>query len=281
MGTKWRQMRHLRWSISIRGTAATRGGRLVRQRNHFSILCGRTGTCNDWAIVFGNFSCDANSQEIKIEVELTANHQGHFEVYLCPNNNPLVEADQDCFDRYPLQVVGQEDHLYIIPIDSEKKGTFRCVRVTGRGEPYATNPFSNGIFLRFHRYSVQLPPYVTCTQCVLQWTYYTANMWGKCDNGTESVGCGKPGKIDFHRNRDGASGRNGKLIFVFSSLVCRCRNIPKLCWCGDNIEHRWHSTVVHWQKQSVPVVLQRCTCARRRQCISVGCAVSESNANYN
>lgn len=44
------------------------------------------------------------------------------------------------------------------------------------------------------RYNVQLPPYVTCTQCVIQWTYYTANMWGKCDNGTESVGCGKPGK---------------------------------------------------------------------------------------
>lgn len=67
----------------------------------------------------------AIQQEIKIEIELTANHQGHFEVYLCPNNNPLVEADQDCFDRYPLQVVGQEDHLYIIPSDSEKKGTFR------------------------------------------------------------------------------------------------------------------------------------------------------------
>lgn len=76
-------------------------------------------------ICFANFSFDAIQQEIKIEIELTANHQGHFEVYLCPNNNPLVEADQDCFDRYPLQVVGQEDHLYIIPSDSEKKGTFR------------------------------------------------------------------------------------------------------------------------------------------------------------
>lgn len=133
-------------------------------------------------------------QEIKIEIELTANHQGHFEVYLCPNNNPLVEADQDCFDRYPLQVVGQDDHLYIIPSDSEKKGTFRY------GEERQTNydAFVDvnslmGIF-HFYRYSVQLPPYVTCTQCVLQWTYYTANMWGKCDNGTESVGCGKPGK---------------------------------------------------------------------------------------
>lgn len=47
-----------------------------------------------------------------------------------------------------------------------------------------------------HSYRVRLPPYVTCTQCVLQWTYYTGNMWGKCGNGTEAVGCGKPGKIN-------------------------------------------------------------------------------------
>jgi hypothetical protein len=23
-----------------------------------------------------------------------------------------------------------------------------------------------------------------------QWTYYTGNTWGKCDNGTEGMGCG-------------------------------------------------------------------------------------------
>lgn len=38
-------------------------------------------------------------QEIDVEVELTANHWGRFEMFLCPNNNPRYEATQGCFDR--------------------------------------------------------------------------------------------------------------------------------------------------------------------------------------
>ncbi|XP_001602613.1 uncharacterized protein LOC100118714 [Nasonia vitripennis] len=105
-------------------------------------------------------------QEIDVEVELTSNHQGYFEMYVCPNNNPAKEASQDCFDRYPLYLSGTKDVRFVIPSDSEKKAIFR--------------------------YKVTLPPYLTCSQCVLQWTYYTGNMWGTCDNGTEAVGCGKP-----------------------------------------------------------------------------------------
>ncbi|KOB74812.1 putative chitin binding domain protein [Operophtera brumata] len=48
-----------------------------------------------------------------------------------------------------------------------------------------------GTFKEIFRYRVRLPPYITCTQCVLQWTYYTGNMWGICSNGTEAVGCGR------------------------------------------------------------------------------------------
>lgn len=92
---------------------------------------------------------------------------GYFKLSLCPNNNPSVEADQKCFDRYPLQVEGADDDKYVIETD-DKKGIFK--------------------------YRVTLPPYVTCTQCILQWTYYTGNQWGICDNGTELIGCGKPGK---------------------------------------------------------------------------------------
>ncbi|XP_037030181.1 uncharacterized protein LOC119070009 isoform X2 [Bradysia coprophila] len=105
-------------------------------------------------------------QEIDVEVELTANHYGRFEMFLCPNNNPALEATQECFDRYPLTLSGSREHRFYIPSETKKKGTFN--------------------------YRVRLPPYVTCTQCVLQWTYYTGNMWGKCANGTEAVGCGKP-----------------------------------------------------------------------------------------
>ncbi|KAL9882632.1 uncharacterized protein ACN427_010358 isoform 3-T4 [Glossina fuscipes fuscipes] len=104
-------------------------------------------------------------QEIEVEVELTANHYGRFEMYLCPNNNPRKEATQDCFNRFPLYISGSREYRYLIPRDAKKKDIFR--------------------------YKVRLPAYVTCTQCVLQWTYYTANMWGTCSNGTEAVGCGK------------------------------------------------------------------------------------------
>jgi hypothetical protein len=108
----------------------------------------------------------AMGQEIDVEVELTANHYGRFELYLCPNNNPRVEATQECFDKYPLYLSGTKDVSYFIPHDSEKQGVFT--------------------------YQVRLPRGVTCTQCVIQWTYYTGNMWGRCDNGTEAVGCGRP-----------------------------------------------------------------------------------------
>lgn len=76
-------------------------------------------------------------------MELTANHQGYFEISLCPNNNPYVEADQECFDKYLLKVEDAEDNKYFIPNEAGKKGTFK--------------------------YRVELPPFVTCTQCVLQW----------------------------------------------------------------------------------------------------------------
>jgi hypothetical protein len=103
-------------------------------------------------------------QEIEVEIELTANHLGRFEMYLCPNNNRFQEATQECFDRYPLIVTSVGGVSYEIPTESKKQEMFS--------------------------YRVRLPPGVTCSQCVIQWTYYTGNMWGKCSNGTEAVGCG-------------------------------------------------------------------------------------------
>jgi hypothetical protein len=104
-------------------------------------------------------------QEIEVEIELTANHYGRFEMFLCPNNNPRYEATQECFDRYPLLVSDTRSVRFLIPNEAEKQGKFI--------------------------YNVKLPKGVTCSQCVIQWTYYTGNMWGLCSNGTEAVGCGK------------------------------------------------------------------------------------------
>lgn len=80
-------------------------------------------------------------------------------MYLCPNNNRFQEATQECFDRYPLLVTNTKSVRYSIPNESKKQETFT--------------------------YKVKLPVGVTCSQCVIQWTYYTGNMWGTCKNGTE------------------------------------------------------------------------------------------------
>ena len=42
-------------------------------------------------------------QIIDIEVELTANHKGYFELKLCPmSGDPTVAERQDCFNKYVL-----------------------------------------------------------------------------------------------------------------------------------------------------------------------------------
>ncbi len=42
-------------------------------------------------------------QIIDIEVELTANHKGYFELRLCPlSGDPTVAERQDCFNKYVL-----------------------------------------------------------------------------------------------------------------------------------------------------------------------------------
>ncbi|XP_065155631.1 uncharacterized protein [Atheta coriaria] len=105
-------------------------------------------------------------QSVDIEIELTANHYGRFEIFLCPNNNAAQEATTECLQRYPLYIAGTKEVAFRIPVDGKKKAIFR--------------------------YNVQLPPYVTCTQCVLQWSYYTGNQWGDCGNGTTAEGCGEP-----------------------------------------------------------------------------------------
>ena len=88
---------------------------------------------------------------IDIEVELTTNHWGWFELKICPVNDKLALETSKCMDKYPLYLVGdQASTKYYIPKDSKKKDIFR--------------------------YKVQLPHNLVCSQCVMQWTYRT----GKC-----------------------------------------------------------------------------------------------------
>ena len=87
---------------------------------------------------------------MKVRIELTANHMGHFEFRLCPQNNPLVPASQTCLDRYLLQ------------------------QINGEGGEFYPGP-GNRVFQVW----LQLPANLTCTQCVFQWRYFAANNWGE------------------------------------------------------------------------------------------------------
>ncbi|XP_047478848.1 uncharacterized protein LOC125031895 [Penaeus chinensis] len=100
-------------------------------------------------------------QTITVRVDITSNHRGHFEFRICPNNNPSVEASQTCLNAHPL-------------FKADGSG-FEHKISTNNGE---------------HAVQLQLPPGLTCTQCVMQWRYVAGNNWGYCEDGTGAVGCG-------------------------------------------------------------------------------------------
>ncbi|XP_040569454.1 uncharacterized protein [Lepeophtheirus salmonis] len=98
---------------------------------------------------------------IPIIVDLSANHRGHFIFKICPNNNIFEDPSQSCLDKYPLKT-GPATLRYKV-----KEGLY-------------------GLILLY----VRLPSRLSCTQCILQWTYVGGNNWGVCSNGTSGMGCG-------------------------------------------------------------------------------------------
>ncbi|KAL5009885.1 hypothetical protein ScPMuIL_012190 [Solemya velum] len=96
---------------------------------------------------------------IGIKVDVTANHLGFFEYRLCEHNNTKTRFSQDCLDENLLREAG-----------------------TGNTQ------FSIGTTIGVVKHTVNLPPTLTCTQCVLQWRYHTGNSWG-CGSSC-CVGCG-------------------------------------------------------------------------------------------
>lgn len=68
---------------------------------------------------------------------------------------------EDCFAQYPLKTIsGNLNH----DLGSTETG--------------------------YYNVTLQLPSSLTCTHCVLQWTYNVGNSWGYCDDGTGRLGCG-------------------------------------------------------------------------------------------
>jgi len=97
---------------------------------------------------------------VPVTVQLTANHMGYFVFRLCPNNNPSRDPDQTCFENHVLPTTKGEIEHYV---------------ASGTG---------------FHTVELVLPQGLTCTQCILQWTYTAGNSWGRDPDGTSCVGCG-------------------------------------------------------------------------------------------
>ena len=103
-----------------------------------------------------------SGQEVEIEVELTVYHKGYFQFRLCPHNRKDRPVAQTCLDKH------------LLSLDS------------GGYNYYPTPPENEG------RYNIKyrLPDDLSCELCVLQWRYVAGNNWGKCNNGTEGIGCG-------------------------------------------------------------------------------------------
>lgn len=106
-------------------------------------------------------------QVIDVEVDVTTNHNGTFELRLCQNNDPAKTITQECFDKNPLPIVDSNDP-------------------SSKSYSYTLPPGPPGTFT----YKVRLPSDVTCTYCVIQWWWQVGNTWGDCPDGTSKVGCG-------------------------------------------------------------------------------------------
>ncbi|KAG7160094.1 putative Lytic polysaccharide mono-oxygenase, cellulose-degrading-containing protein 2 [Homarus americanus] len=87
---------------------------------------------------------------LTVTVHLTANHMGWFEFRLCPNNDPTQYVKQSCLNKHVLRLLDYP------------------------GTRYHLKHSQTGLF----RIRLQLPPGLTCTQCVVQWHYTTATSPG-------------------------------------------------------------------------------------------------------
>ncbi|ESO95783.1 hypothetical protein LOTGIDRAFT_116739 [Lottia gigantea] len=90
---------------------------------------------------------------IDIKVEITANHLGYFQFKLCPNNDIGCAVEQSCLDTHILMI--------------------KDLNGVEHGEKYTIKGNMKDVYLK-----LRLPEGLSCSQCVLQWTYTTGNNWG-------------------------------------------------------------------------------------------------------
>ncbi|KAL7645366.1 UNVERIFIED_CONTAM: hypothetical protein RMT77_003752 [Armadillidium vulgare] len=206
-----------------------------------------------------------------ISVEITANHLGRMEIRICPRESTETVLTQECLDSYPLNIVGEDTYQYSL-----------------EDKPYPGN----------FTWYVELPPSMTCSNCVIQWTYVGANNWGTCDNGTEGMGCGpqetfkncadvsisasvertvvKRGSKavyysgDEYSNvvkKDGAFSDGKKKLLVVSPQVCQALKEEDTDWCRLNC-----------MKYPPECPVEKCKCVYN--CVAIGEFAKEKNADF-
>ncbi|XP_041355235.1 uncharacterized protein LOC121372861 [Gigantopelta aegis] len=88
-------------------------------------------------------------QTITVTVQLTTNHKGYFEFRMCPVNDHKIAATDECFEKHVLRQTNGKIRYQLKTWDS-----------------------------KYYDVELQLPPDLTCSQCVLQWRYVAGNTWG-------------------------------------------------------------------------------------------------------
>ncbi|XP_021342660.1 uncharacterized protein LOC110443036 [Mizuhopecten yessoensis] len=156
--------------------------RFVPNYNDMELFCGgfstmmsnggKCGTCGDpyngereneaggkyaTGFIVQNYE---KGQIIDVTIDLTTSHMGFFEFKICANNDVTTPVTQDCLDKHVLKFTNGDVKW---PITT-----------TG-----------------FYHLKLQLPPDMTCDQCVLQWHYKAGNNWGVDEiTGEGCLGCG-------------------------------------------------------------------------------------------
>lgn len=89
-----------------------------------------------------------------------ANHGGTFKFEICRRGSWEIRETEDCFK--PLQL-------------ANGNWSYEIEGKDGPGQRFI---------------QVILPRDLECERCVLRWHWKTANNWGRCEDGSDQVGCG-------------------------------------------------------------------------------------------
>ena len=64
-------------------------------------------------------------QTIDVDIDISANHWGYFELKICPVDDAGSDPSQECFDSNPLVVADTGSDKFYVPLDSPKITKFQ------------------------------------------------------------------------------------------------------------------------------------------------------------